>query len=195
MLVDESTAAEKSRTPCAKLGYCEMAVMAGILLSWLVLLAAGLVINSEPYRTALGRPNPPELLVSVWYWFVAITTFTMTNVAMLCCLAALLGAAGGRLEAALTTNPERQHSLNPYGSALIRGFFVYLVAISGLMVVAGEPASASTPDKYLRLAGFLSLLSFLIGFNPQLFTRFLTRIAEVIEGRAGAGEGATAPRR
>lgn len=78
---------------------------------------------------------------------------------------------------------------NPYVSAVIRGFFVFLVLLSGVLILLEKLFDSPTQEQYLRLAGFVSLLSFLVGYNPHLFARLLKRIADLVEGQASNGVG------
>ena len=54
-------------------------------------------------------------------------------------------------------------------SGLLRGLFVYLFFISGLMLFDDKPFSSPGPGQYIRLAGFVSLISFLVNYRPHLF--------------------------
>jgi hypothetical protein len=164
----------------------ELVFLAAVLLLWTLLLATGIFIASQPYRDALGQaqlnPNP---LAYAATWFKAFVSYTFTNIAMLSGLASLAGAGARHAEAQLAAG-ERITSLRAlYASAALRGFFVYLIALSGLMVFAENFSQiAQTPDLYVRLAGFISLLSFMLGFNPELFARFLERIARLLEDQS-----------
>jgi hypothetical protein len=150
---------------------------------WGILFAAGVIINSGPCRDALGSAAymPPSQRLRCW--FIVITTFTLTNVALLSCFAAVLGAAGQRLRVGLSEDAEvLKGSKHPYAAAIIGGFFIYLAAVSGILVLVEKPWATPTPEQYVRLAGLISLLSFLMGYNPRMLSRFLARIAEIIEG-------------
>jgi hypothetical protein len=162
----------------------EIAVVAGALLAWGLLFVAGFVINSGPFRDALTSGAVLTGLQRLKYWFIILTTFTLTNVAILCCLAAVIGAAGRRLRLGLTDDDfgRLDETPNLYAAAVVAGFFVYLVAISGVLVLVEQPFSALSPDRYTRLAGLISLLSFLAGYSPKMLAQFLGRIAEMIEG-------------
>jgi hypothetical protein len=73
---------------------------------------------------------------------------------------------------------------HPYAAAVVGGFFVYLAAVSGILILVERPWASPTAEEYVRLAGFISLLSFLMGYRPRMLSRFLARVAEVIEGLA-----------
>jgi hypothetical protein len=69
----------------------------------------------------------------------------------------------------------RVDNVNPYLSGVLRGFFVYLAVISGLMVLLGNPFENITPFSYIRFAGLLSLFSFTVSYNPDLFSAVVDR--------------------
>jgi len=50
---------------------------------------------------------------------------------------------------------------------------------------------AASPDSYLRLAGVISLLSFAIGFSPEMFARRLNRVASALEEQSGGPSAAS----
>ncbi len=169
-----------------KLRFREIVIVASALIGWGIVFTAGFVINSGPLRDALGSGTTLSVLQKLKYWFVVLTTFTLTNVAILCCLASLLGAVGRRLRLGFSRQESdaRDDAANPYTAAVVAGFFVYLVAISGILVLVEQPFSALSPERYVRLAGLISLLSFLVGYSPRMLSQFLGRVAEIIEGVA-----------
>lgn len=90
---------------------------------------------------------------------VAVFTYTPSKVAILCVLAALLGAMGARVE-------------RP--SALLRGL-VYLFVLAGLLLLGGDPM-APTQQLYVGIAGLVLLPAFLVNTRPALFARLLRRV-------------------
>lgn len=180
---------QPSTLPLERLNTQEMMTAVAALVIWLFLFTGGLIIGTQPYRTALGTAT---VKLGLWElarsWFVVFTCYTLSNVALLCCLSSLLGAFGRRAKLVLQDEEERVGGAgNPYVSAMIRGFFMYLVLLSGVLILLEKPFSDPSQEQYLRLAGFISLLSFMVGYNPHLFSRLLTRIAELVEGRPQSG--------
>jgi hypothetical protein len=180
--------ASKDTTPDPDLesyGKDVVAIVAA-LLAWGLLFAAGLIIDSTPYRTTLGSTAYTPFLDKLRCWFVVITTYTLPNVALLACLASILGAAGHRLKVGLLEEevPTKDHTSHLCAGAVIGGFFVYLVALSGILILVEKPWANPSAEQYARLAGFISLLSFLMGYSPRMLSRFLARVAEMIEGLA-----------
>ena len=166
------------------MGPKEIVVVICALVGWCVLFTAGIVIDSSPYRNALATGATLSALQKLKYWFVVLTTFTLTNVAILCCLISLVGAAGRRLRLGISTDDSDSlgEDPNPYTAAIISGFVIYLVSISGILVLIEQPFTALSPERYVRLAGLISLLSFLVGFRPRMLARFLGRVAQMMEG-------------
>ena len=76
-------------------------------------------------------------------------------------------------------------------SAILRGFFVYLFLMSGLLLLDHTPFSNAGPSQYIRLAGFLSLFSFVVSYHPTLFGALIVSAFERIQVRAG--DNSTAP--
>ena len=118
---------------------------------------------------------PPEPGPSVvWAFIAAFFCYSPTNMAMLTLTAGFLG--GCVSNAVVTTMedddlkkiPERQRAFlyeNPL-SATMRGFVIYLWLVAGLYVAMDDPFKDSTPGQYARLAGSLSLVAFVVGYDP-----------------------------
>lgn len=136
-------------------------------------------------------------------WVLCIVCYTVTNLFFLSCLSAFLGCMASRWPAVLVTSREEktdisksaeithteQTKLSPhvnelwkspgrrvYPSALLRGFFLYTVLIAGLLVISTESSIIqTTPAQYVRLAGFVSALAFIIGYDPDMIQKFIMR--------------------
>jgi len=160
---------------------------------WLVVFAAGLCINSQPYREAIASAT--WQWETFWAWFVVITCYTPTNIAVLAGLSGLLGALGAK-----ATLQKRQDGeeppldlVNPYLSALIRSFLVYLALLSGVLILLEDPFTAPTPEQYVRLAGFVSVLGFLVNYRIDIFGNMIERLIKALEGAAKARRDTGAP--
>lgn len=160
---------------------------------WLAVFLIGTLVDSAPYRARFaafegGFGGTIESGVLV------LCTYTLTNVAILCLLACLLGASAA--QAQLGADAEReadQDHTAPRRSALLRGFLVYLCLLAGVLVFGEDPVVA-TQKQYVRLAGFISLLGFLLSYRPQLFGRLLRRAGALIDGSRGEGDPKPEPR-
>ena len=153
------------------------------LLAWVLFLAGGLLISTERHRSLIGSAVPVPLLDEIKTWWVVVTCFTVTNVAFLCCLSSLLG---GIYRAATRVRSDDESVSVRYLPYLIQGFAMYLLLISGLLLVGEEPFSAPSQSKYIRLAGSASILSFLGGYKPRLFIEILERFERFTDPKSGS---------
>ena len=110
-----------------------------------------------------------------------ITCYTFTNIAFLCCLSAIIGAVGrsARIDDARSSAETDFRTLCI--SAIIRGFFMYIVIISGTLILSDQKFDDISIQQYLKLAGLVSLLSFAVGYDPSLFGRLFNRVASLSE--------------
>ena len=147
--------------------------VAGALVSiaWIVLFSAGLLVNSQPYRDALGKQFDFSLLV------ISIFTYTPTNIAILCLLAALVGGCASRLVSVkahelgvdLSKSDSYMYMTENPLSSMLRGLVVYFLFLTGVYVSTDAPFAAPTPGQFARAAGSVSLLSFAVGYDPTIF--------------------------
>lgn len=172
-----------------------------VLFLWLMVFVGGILVNSAPYREvisnhsfttlseATAESQMPQSKADIYVaWLVVILFYTPTNVAFLSMIAGLLGALSriAKLHVKDKHEPELPSDLsNPLISGMLRGIFVYLLVISGVLLINEAPFIAPTQIQYIRLAGFISLLSFLLSYNPSRFRSFLARSLDSIENRIG----------
>ena len=107
-------------------------------------------------------------------FFYSVLVYTPTNMALLTLFAGLLGGCVSNIKYSMMTKKERA-SLKPQEDAILsenplsatmRGFVIYLCMVAGLYVVLDDPFKDSTPGQYARLAGSMSLVAFIVGFDP-----------------------------
>lgn len=134
------------------------------LLAWLLLYTGGIVIGTQSFRQELNQDI--NYFRAVWCWIVIITCYTMTNLALLCCLSATIGALC-------------KGNTAPYYAFLAQGLFVYLILVSGLLLLGNSPFDTTSQSQYTRLAGTASLFSFMIGYNPLLFRRIIEKLEDL----------------
>lgn len=177
-------------------------VLGGLLL-WVLVFGTGIIVDSLPYRLTASPTNPallraaqerelmtvsPLEISAFKAWIVILVSYTPTNLAILCAVSGLVGTLGRRATLHHQSGLEPDLDLvNPYLSSLLRGFFVYLVLVSGALLLIEDPFANPSPQQYLRLAGFVSLLSFITNYNPTIFARLLGWIVERIEARSRTG--------
>lgn len=159
---------------------------------WVVLFAAGGIIGTQPYRERLTDPG--NVVTALKLWFVVLTCYTVTNVAMLCGLSSFLGTLGRRTRIAGNERIDPSgEPLRQYTAALVRGFFVFIAMVAGTMALTGPAAfTNTTPETYLRLAATASLVSFLTGYKPQLFVRLQGRLDDWVVDKPDVAEHAAA---
>ena len=175
-----------------------------VFVLWLVLFAAGILVDTRPYRehispsavvametpSAPGVPSQPARpgtahAGSIFTaWLIVLFCYMPLNLAWLCATSSTLGSLGSRANLSDDSiNVASVDATNPYVSALLRGFFVYLFLTSGLLLLDETPFSSPSPGQYIRLAGFLSLFSFVLSYQPQLFTALIDSAFQRIQVR------------
>lgn len=146
-------------------------------------LKTGTATASAPDSQDRAAENPaakakPSFLASLHAFAASMFCFTPINLAILTLVAGLLGGCSSNI--AIETMPDHQraelHELHPRRhwylqeppvSAAIRGFVVYLCIIGGLYVAMDDPFKDPTPAQYIRLAGLLSILAFMVGYDSS----------------------------
>jgi hypothetical protein len=63
-----------------------------------------------------------------------------------------------------------------FAAAVMRGFGVYTLSLSGLLLLATDTLVKPDQETYLKLAPTISIISFYAGFNPQVFGIMLERV-------------------
>lgn len=139
-----------------------------------------------------GRPSDPltkevckdydsagTFQAKTFAWIAILLFFLPLNLAMVSASAGVLGALGNKANLehdeivpadAMEAPTRSTDNTSPLMSGLLRGLFIYLFFISGLLLFDDKPFSSPGPGQYIRLAGFLSLISFLVNYRPHLFT-------------------------
>jgi hypothetical protein len=141
---------------------------------FVTLFVLGSFVDSSSYslKTINRAGDQPSILIA---FFMIVLTWTWSNIALLACLSALIGELG-RVALANSRLP-----LNPKG-AFTRGFFIFLAVLGGQLILVGKISTEATQDfhirqdYYIRVAGFVSLLGFLVGYRPQFFLEMLRRM-------------------
>jgi hypothetical protein len=184
--------AEKKDNPIPGLNTGQKILTFLIILIWITIFLSGILINSAPYRdmitnTSFTQTNEEHIHIAL-AWLIVILCYTPTNVIFLCMTAGLLGALAriARLHVPEEDKPTMpRDETNPLLSGILRGVFVYLLVISGILVIYEEPLTNPTQIQYLRLAGFLSLLSFILSYNPGRFRDFMMKGYEGVDKKIG----------
>lgn len=166
-----------SRPPIRRLETWELGASVAALSLWLLLLSAGLSVAAQDYINVIQHHTAESVWRLAWSLFVVATCHTVTNTALLCCVSAFLGAlglrvAGGKAGEADGGGDRR----DAYVAAVTRGFFIFLIIQSGSIILSDQAFTDLTLEKYIRLAGLSSLLSFTVGYSPDVFRQLMDRV-------------------
>jgi hypothetical protein len=158
---------------------------------WIILFGLGMLIDSSPYRAALhANFNFPKFIMTV-------LTFTPTNIAILCLVSSFTGGCASllvitRAEKALgidkqpnsgKTSSHLYMSESPF-SSMLRGIVVFFAFLAGVFVTSSNALADPTPQAYTQAAGVVSMLAFIVGYDPTMF-RTLISISEKIKSDSG----------
>jgi hypothetical protein len=143
--------------------------------------------SSEEMRTTwlretANRPLPIRSLA------LAALTFAPINIGLLAIIAGFAGGCASRIAVRrrqsnegpvfeAETDRDRKRLVfmteHPIESSL-RSFVVYLGVLAGIVIAAGNGAfETDKPDQYVRLAGGISAIAFVVGYDPTRFRDFL----------------------
>jgi hypothetical protein len=169
--------------------YCYMTGTS--ILIWIVLFSAGLVVSSKPYLEQL------KTSFSLGSFISASLVYTPCNVAILSVLAGFIGGSISKLigpdeiqakideanksnNQSLIKNLERRKSYLTESPLLsmFRGFLTYLAIISGILLLISNPFEVTTSEQYVRIAGLVSGLSFLMGYDPTKFEELISKFSQ-----------------
>jgi hypothetical protein len=125
--------------------------------------------------------KPIQELSNGWLilsFLISTICYTPLNLALLALTAGLVGGWASNITA--QTMPEKKLSelseknnrralflQEPPMSAALRGFIVYLCVIGGLFVVMDDPFKNPSSAQYIRLAGLLSVMAFIVGYDAS----------------------------
>jgi hypothetical protein len=159
------------------------------IIAWILLFSAGLFVETKSFRDELTKAfNIGDL-------FTVCLCYTPTNAALLTCLAGLAGGISSRLTYGrfvedplgigtpekLTVTDVLVRTENPIAS-MLRSFIVYFIFVAGLAMASPQnPFSEPTQDQYFRFAAMVSVLGFVVGYDPSVFNNFIRRLPWVRE--------------
>ena len=122
------------------------------------------------------------LLLFIPLSVAVFVAWTPTNIALICCAGAVLGAAAQRMWIAgirkrnaawRAASPQSVSELDdevevPDAAAIVHGLAVFVGILVGVVVVQGSwDMQGGGPEQYLRLAGTATLFSIAAGANPN----------------------------
>lgn len=155
----------------------------GIVLavSWLVVFAVGFSVPTAPHLETLDATHLEATSARTVLKTIVIVIFcsTPTNPGILACLAALLGGISSwiHVDGTATSESDRTASLQRICFApMLRGFFMYLSLLAGLLLLTTQAITNATQDQYVQLAGTVSVFAFMIGYDPNVFRKLMGRV-------------------
>jgi len=145
------------------------------VLLWMLVFLPGLTISSAPYRQQLisGHLSWTSVIMT-------LITYTVTNVAVLCCLSGIIGASTRAIIGSTSKGEKTSEGEGMSGMLLagvLRSFLIYLLFISGVYMATNAPFAAPTQEQYVRVAGLISLFAFISGYDPRFFARIVDSFA------------------
>lgn len=151
--------------------------LSGIIgvMAWIIFFSLGMLIDSSQYRSTLSTDF-------TWFKFMmTMLTFTPSNIAILCLVSAFTGGCASLLviekaQKSLGVDEHAIHDLepqiylnaNPF-SSMLRGILVFFAFLAGVIITSSNALSAPTPQAYTQAAGIVSMIAFVVGYDPGMF--------------------------
>ncbi|MGC1275854.1 MAG: hypothetical protein WBC44_19280 [Planctomycetaceae bacterium] len=187
---EDEAAAGTAREPSSSYPVTTAEIAFGVIAvaAWLLFFTSGTVIGTADDREFLDSGDAESMVETLAALFTVLTCYTITNVAFLAGLAAVAGEFSSRsrvssLASAWTPPagaPQLRDVLACYSAAAMRGFVIYLMFIAGLLLVTTEAITTPDQGQYVRLAGTISVLSFVAGYDSEMFRRALDRVVSLM---------------
>ncbi|HVX13177.1 MAG TPA: hypothetical protein VHC22_18475 [Pirellulales bacterium] len=161
---------------------------------WLVVFAVGFAIPVSPYMAELDATHiaATSSFETLRATFMVILCSTPTNPGILACIAALLGGIANwtHVDGSQPNKGDSHASIQRVCFApMLRGFFMYLTLLGGLLLLTTQAITKATQDQYVQLAGTVSVFAFMIGYDPDVFRKLMGKV----NGWASQHENATPP--
>uniref|UniRef100_A0A7C2S8N9 Uncharacterized protein n=1 Tax=Thermoanaerobaculum aquaticum TaxID=1312852 RepID=A0A7C2S8N9_9BACT len=151
------------------------------ILLWIGLFSYGIMVPSIDLVPAF-RAQPSPFSGKLFHWLCAAT---LSNVLFLSLLTGVLGALYRHLQMwRLGKNgpPGPENLFSDLISGAIRAFLVYLLFVSGTIVVTDQPVASltqATPGQYITIAATTSVFSFLVGIKPEILTKVVAKLEQI----------------
>lgn len=167
----------------------EVTIGIGALAIWLVLFIVGIFVPSWQARDDLLGARTEHMYRSLAILLIANA---FPNTLLLTAASAFVGCMTRRWQVADRITPPRSNAeyfapTRMYLSSLLRGFFLYLMFLGGFFLVTPSPETREgfinvDAIQYLRIAGILSVLGFVVGYDPNLLGQWMRRILKAADG-------------
>jgi len=152
---------------------------------WTAFFCAGIFVPTAEFRQSLWG-GKLGFFPFLGHLLLVISCYALTSILFLSCAASFLGCMTRRWYVMDHSRVEHSSVAIPaarlYLSAVLRGFFLYLITIAGFLTVTTEKSLVDTTlDQFVRMAGVTSVLSFVVGYDPKVLNRLLERVMDVAE--------------
>lgn len=158
------------------------------VIAWIVFFSLGMLIDSSQYRNTLNTD------FTLFKFIMTMITFTPSNIAILCLASAFIGGCSSLLvikkaqkalgideNEANKTNSQIYMSENPF-SSMLRGILVFFAFLAGVFITSSNALTSPTAQAYTQAAGVVSMLAFLVGYDPTMF-RTLINLTEKLKAK------------
>lgn len=167
------------------------------LLAWIVIFISGLLVNSEPYRNVIAGTSTSETQQAnlLWSWVVVMFSYTPSNLLVISLFAGMIGAVSRIAKLHITKEGQEEiqsDQTSPIMSGIFRGMFLYLLILTGVVVLDESVLTSPTQEQYAKLAGLVSLFCFLISYDPSKFRALLDRGFNKMNDVGAGGSGGNA---
>jgi len=153
-------------------------------LLWICFFSLGLLVDSKPFRLCVAEE------LDLYSLIICIFTYTPTNIAILCLTSAYIGGCASKLvirniEQTLPDSADNEKTIahaymsEPPMCSMVRGIVIYFAYIAGVCITDADLFNEPTVTAYIKSAGIISLLSFLVGYDPTIFHSFI-KVAEKV---------------
>lgn len=122
------------------------------IVCWFIVFTIGIKVDAQSLDDSL--------LSSVLF----VLSATSTNIGILAVLASLIGNGGKPVD------------------ALCRGFTIYAMMASGVVVLFTESFTNPSVEQYGKIATSVSLVCLIVAYKPELFDGLLDRVAGLFRG-------------
>lgn len=132
-----------------------------VIFGWIALFCSGINIGTKYYRQQLDPVTGTDDVYFLLYsWTMMFINYSMSNIAILCCLSAVIGGMTHE-------NPDNLVQL------LAKGLFVYLLTLAGLLIAVGNQVVDMPQSQYVSVAASSSMVAFVVGYFPEVFNKML----------------------
>lgn len=138
------------------------------IFGWIALFCSGINIGTKYYRQQLDPVTGTDDVYFLFYsWAMMFFNYSMSNIAILCCLSAVIGGLTHE-------NPDNLVQL------LAKGLFVYLLTLAGLLIAVGNQVVDMPQSQYVSVAASSSMVAFVVGYFPEVFNKMLFKARDKV---------------